>query len=130
LAIFLIAVAIIGKVVTGLFVFGQPGINRLAIGVGMIPRGEVGLVFAGVGSASGALSPAMEAAIIMMVILTTFVAPPLLRFVFQEPEPVATQAKDAVLEGSSTDSVTVDPTIIHQAVSQGDRAAQEFKKGS
>jgi Kef-type K+ transport system membrane component KefB len=130
LAIFLIAVAIIGKVVTGLFVFGQPGVNRLAIGVGMIPRGEVGLVFAGVGSASGALSPAMEAAIIMMVILTTFVAPPLLRFVFQEPEPVATQAKDAVLEGSSTDSVTVDPTIIHQAVSQGDRAAQEFKKGS
>jgi Kef-type K+ transport system membrane component KefB len=130
LAIFLIAVAIIGKVVTGLFVFGQPGVNRLAIGVGMIPRGEVGLVFAGVGSASGALSPAMEAAIIMMVILTTFVAPPLLRFVFQEPEPVATQAKDAVLEGSSTDSVTVDPTIIHQAVSQGDRATQEFKKGS
>jgi Kef-type K+ transport system membrane component KefB len=54
LAIFLIVVAIIGKVVTGLTVFGQPGINRLAIGVGMIPRGEVGLVFAGVGSASGA----------------------------------------------------------------------------
>jgi Kef-type K+ transport system membrane component KefB len=83
LAIFLIVVAIIGKVVTGLTVFGQPGINRLAIGVGMIPRGEVGLVFAGVGAASGALSEATEAAIIMMVILTTFIAPPLLRLVFQ-----------------------------------------------
>lgn len=83
LAIFLIIVAIIGKVVTGLTVFGQPGINRLAIGVGMIPRGEVGLVFAGVGAASGVLSEATEAAIIMMVILTTFLAPPLLRLVFQ-----------------------------------------------
>jgi Kef-type K+ transport system membrane component KefB len=84
IASFLIVIAIIGKVVTGLAVFGQPGINRLAIGVGMIPRGEVGLVFAGVGSASGALSKPLEAAIIMMVILTTFLAPPLLRFVFPD----------------------------------------------
>ncbi|NEQ22567.1 MAG: cation:proton antiporter, partial [Microcoleus sp. SIO2G3] len=96
LAIFLIVVAIIGKVVTGLSVFGQPGINRLAIGVGMIPRGEVGLVFAGVGAASGALSEATEAAIIMMVILTTFIAPPLLRFVFQESEPDTTSSEESV----------------------------------
>ena len=84
-AIFLIIVAILGKVVTGLTVFGQPQINRLAIGVGMIPRGEVGLVFVGVGAASGILSKSLEAAIILMVILTTFLAPPLLRFVFSEP---------------------------------------------
>jgi Kef-type K+ transport system membrane component KefB len=50
IAIFLIAIAIVGKFVTGWAVFGQPGINRVAIGVGMIPRGEVGLVFAGIGS--------------------------------------------------------------------------------
>jgi Kef-type K+ transport system membrane component KefB len=85
LAAFLIVVAIFGKVVTGLAVFSQEKLNRLAIGVGMIPRGEVGLVFAGVGAASGALSPAADAAIIMMVILTTFIAPPLLRLVFKEP---------------------------------------------
>ncbi|WP_019487063.1 MULTISPECIES: cation:proton antiporter [Kamptonema] len=83
-AIFLIVVAILGKVVTGAAVWGQGNINRLAIGVGMIPRGEVGLVFAGVGSASGVISPPLEAAIIMMVILTTFLAPPLLRIVFKE----------------------------------------------
>jgi Kef-type K+ transport system membrane component KefB len=88
IAAFLIVVAILGKVITGLTVFGQPGINRLAIGVGMIPRGEVGLVFAGVGSASGALSPATNAAIIMMVILTTFIAPPLLRVVFEREAPI------------------------------------------
>jgi Kef-type K+ transport system membrane component KefB len=81
-ASFLILVAILGKVVTGLTVFGQPGINRVAIGVGMIPRGEVGLVFAAVGTASGVLSKSLDAAIIVMVILTTFIAPPLLRVAF------------------------------------------------
>ena len=88
IAVFLIAVAIIGKVVTGWAVFGQPGINRLAIGVGMIPRGEVGLVFAGIGSASGVLSKPLEAAIIIMVILTTFLAPPFLRIAFGSEQPV------------------------------------------
>ncbi len=90
MAAFLVVVAIVGKVVTGLAVFGQPDINRWAIGVGMIPRGEVGLVFAGVGSATGILPKSLEAAIIVMVILTTFVAPPLLRVVFQSA-PAAVQ---------------------------------------
>jgi Kef-type K+ transport system membrane component KefB len=91
IATFLITVAILGKVITGLTVFGDPDLNKLAIGVGMIPRGEVGLVFAGVGSASGALSEATEAAIIMMVISTTFIAPPLLRLVFKDTETISQQ---------------------------------------
>ena len=82
---FLIVVAIIGKLVTGWAVFGVPGINRLAIGVGMIPRGEVGLVFAGIGSASGILDKPLEVSIIIMVILTTFLAPPFLRIAFGDP---------------------------------------------
>lgn len=86
IASFLVIVAIIGKVVTGLAVFGQPGINRLAIGVGMIPRGEVGLVFAGVGATTGILSKSLNAAIIVMVIITTFIAPPLLRIAFDKAE--------------------------------------------
>ncbi|MCC5636228.1 cation:proton antiporter [Nostoc sp. CHAB 5844] len=96
MATFLITVAIIGKVITGLSVFGQPQINRLAIGVGMIPRGEVGLVFAGVGAASGVLSKPLGAAIIMMVILTTFLAPPLLRFVFPDSNKVATDSEQLI----------------------------------
>ena len=84
IASFLIIVAIFGKMATGLVVFGKSNINRLAIGVGMIPRGEVGLIFAGVGSSIGILSAANNTAIIMMVILTTFLAPPLLRLVFEE----------------------------------------------
>lgn len=84
IATFLIVVAIIGKIITGWAVFGQDGINRLAVGAGMIPRGEVGLVFAGIGAASGTLDKPLEAAIITMVILTTFLAPPLLRFAFKQ----------------------------------------------
>jgi Kef-type K+ transport system membrane component KefB len=85
IAAFLMLVAIVGKLVTGWAVFGQPGINRLAIGVGMIPRGEVGLVFAGIGSASGVLDKPLEVSIIIMVILTTFLAPPFLRIAFGQP---------------------------------------------
>jgi Kef-type K+ transport system membrane component KefB len=86
IASFLILVAILGKIVTGWVVFGQERVNRLAIGFGMIPRGEVGLVFAGIGTASGVLDKPLEAAIIIMVILTTFLAPPLLRFAFKDTE--------------------------------------------
>ncbi|MCA6587795.1 MAG: cation:proton antiporter [Pseudanabaena sp. M158S2SP1A06QC] len=82
IAIFLVLVAIAGKLVTGWAVFGIPQINRVAIGVGMIPRGEVGLVFAGIGSASGVLNKPLEVSIIIMVILTTFLAPPFLRLAF------------------------------------------------
>ena len=86
IAAFLIVVAIIGKLITGWAVFGKEKVNRLAIGIGMIPRGEVGLVFAGIGAASGVLDKPLQAAIIIMVILTTFVAPPLLRFAFKAEE--------------------------------------------
>jgi Kef-type K+ transport system membrane component KefB len=75
IATFLILVAILGKVITGFTVFGDPNLNKLAIGVGMILRGKIGLVFAGIGSAIRALSKATEAAIIVMEIATTFVCP-------------------------------------------------------
>ncbi|NJL36569.1 MAG: cation:proton antiporter [Leptolyngbyaceae cyanobacterium RM2_2_4] len=84
IAAFLIVVAVLGKVVTGFSVLGESGVNRWAIGVGMIPRGEVGLVFAAVGSASGVLPQSLNAAIIVMVILTTFLAPPGLRAAFAQ----------------------------------------------
>ncbi|MDJ0692341.1 MAG: cation:proton antiporter [Xenococcaceae cyanobacterium MO_188.B32] len=98
IAAFLIVVAIIGKVITGWSIFGQEKINRLAIGIGMIPRGEVGLVFAGIGAASGVLDKPLQAAIIIMVILTTFIAPPLLRFTFKEEEEQLGEKPDLATE--------------------------------
>ncbi len=102
--------AIFGKLVTGFTVFGLDKINRWAIGVGMIPRGEVGLVFAGVGAASGVISQATNAAIIMMVILTTFLAPPLLRVVFGSLDTVADESENAVLDTAVTNAVVVEVT--------------------
>lgn len=130
LAIFLIIVAIIGKVVTGLTVFGQPGINRLAIGVGMIPRGEVGLVFAGVGAASGALSAATKAAIIMMVILTTFIAPPLLRFVFQEPELDTALSEKTALESATTGEIVREESVNNSLQPENVETVKEPKTGA
>ena len=86
IAAFLVVVAIVGKVVSGFTLWGDNHLNKWAIGVGMIPRGEVGLVFAGVGATSGALSESTTAAIILMVIFTTFVAPPWLRLVFKDSD--------------------------------------------
>ena len=94
IALFLIVVAVLGKVITGLVVFGKPGINRLAIGVGMIPRGEVGLIFVSVGASSGILPPATQAGVVVMVIFTTFLAPPLLRLVFKDPPVVIPNPPD------------------------------------
>jgi Kef-type K+ transport system membrane component KefB len=80
----LLVVAIIGKIVAGYAIL--PGrdarLNRLAIGIGMIPRGEVGLIFAHLGLDSGVIGPEGFNVIVLVVMLTTFLAPPLLKQVF------------------------------------------------
>jgi Kef-type K+ transport system membrane component KefB len=70
--------AILGKQVCGLCALGK-GLNRIAIGVAMIPRGEVTLIFAGVGKSIGVLSDAVFSSLIIMVIFTTLITPPALR---------------------------------------------------
>jgi Kef-type K+ transport system membrane component KefB len=80
-------VAIVGKQICGLGVL-ERGTDRLVIGVGMIPRGEVGLIFAGIGSTLALagvpiLSPTTFSALVLMVMLTTFITPPLLKVVFE-----------------------------------------------
>jgi len=84
---FLFIVAIIGKVAAGWAVFSKEKTNHLVVGLGMMPRGEVGLIFLGLGTASGLLNPGLEAAILLMVIGTTFLAPILLRLVFKGKPP-------------------------------------------
>ncbi|MEA5468955.1 cation:proton antiporter [Spirulina sp. 06S082] len=79
---FLILVAVLGKIIAGFTVWQESKLNRLAIGISMIPRGEVGLVFVGVGSAIGVLPESLEAAIVLMVILTTFLMPFWLRLIW------------------------------------------------
>lgn len=86
LACGLIIAAIIGKLVSG---FGANSKDdRLLIGIGMLPRGEVGLVFASIGRTLGVISDDLFSAIVLMVMLTTFIAPPLLkaRYAMKEKE--------------------------------------------
>ena len=78
---FLLLVSIAGKVAAGWCFLSQQPTDRLVVGLGMMPRGEVGLIFLGLGTQAHLLSPALEAAILLMVIGTTFLAPILLRLV-------------------------------------------------
>ena len=78
-ALFLLVVAIVCKVAAGWSYLSVQKTNRLVVGLGMMPRGEVGLIFLGLGSQAGILSAPLEAAILLMVIGTTFLAPVLLR---------------------------------------------------
>jgi len=73
----LLVAAIIGKLLSGLG--GSKGAARLAIGFGMLPRGEVGLVFASIGRTLGVIDDAIFSSIVLMVIVTSLVAPPLLK---------------------------------------------------
>ena len=75
--------AIAGKQVCSLAIFDK-SINRISIGLGMIPRGEVGLIFAGIGAKlvldnTPVVSSGTYSAVVIMVIITTLVTPPLLK---------------------------------------------------
>lgn len=76
--------AIVGKQVCGLGVLHK-GLDRLSVGIGMIPRGEVGLIFASYGLAltiagQRVISDATYAVIVIMVVITTMLAPPALKW--------------------------------------------------
>lgn len=73
----LILAAVVGKLISGLGASAKD--DRMLIGIGMLPRGEVGLVFASIGRTLGVISDDLFSAIVLMVMITTFIAPPLLK---------------------------------------------------
>jgi Kef-type K+ transport system membrane component KefB len=75
----LLVVGIIGKVAAGYSPFWLR-VRKMLIGVAMIPRGEVGLIFAQMGLASTALTPRLFSAVTFMVLGTTLITPPLLSY--------------------------------------------------
>jgi len=82
----LIVVAVVGKQACSLGVLGS-GIDRLSVGIGMIPRGEVGLIFANIGLALSIngepiIDRSTFSAVVMMVIVTTMITPPALKWSF------------------------------------------------
>jgi Kef-type K+ transport system membrane component KefB len=77
LALGLTLIGFLGKFAAGFCAWG--GVRRAFIGAGMVPRGEVGLIFASLGKATGALPEGVFVAVVLAVFATTFLAPPLLK---------------------------------------------------
>ena len=89
LAVSLTVVAIIGKLVAGLGV-GRSGGDKLLIGIAMMPRGEVGLIFASIGLSKGVLDDELYGAVLLMVLVTTLITPPLIRLKLAKRDDLAT----------------------------------------
>jgi len=81
----LTAVGLLGKFLAGFAAWGN--VRRTFIGAGMVPRGEVGLIFASMGLATKALPEGVFVAVLVAVFATTFITPPLLKWL--RPRPAA-----------------------------------------
>jgi Kef-type K+ transport system membrane component KefB len=84
----LIVVGVIGKLLAGFAPFWFKG-NKTVVGVGMIPRGEVGLIFAQMGLSTGVFNDGMFAGVTLMVMVTTFLAPLVLKRLLAVREPAS-----------------------------------------
>jgi Kef-type K+ transport system membrane component KefB len=73
----LLVVAVVGKLAACMGAAGRAG-DKAVIGFGMLPRGEVGLIFAGLGLREGVLGRDLYGALLLVVLATTLAAPPLL----------------------------------------------------
>jgi Kef-type K+ transport system membrane component KefB len=80
----LTVVAVLGKLMASLVV--RKGSDKLIVGVGLVPRGEVGLIFASIGRSLGVLDANLFSIIIIVVLLTTLVTPPLLTWAIGRKE--------------------------------------------
>jgi Kef-type K+ transport system membrane component KefB/predicted amino acid-binding ACT domain protein len=74
----LLVVATIGKLLSPVGAAGSPG-DKLLIGLGMLPRGEVGLIFATIGLSNGVLDDDLYASLLLVVLVTTLATPQLLK---------------------------------------------------
>lgn len=81
LALVFCVCAVVGKLMAGL-VAGRD-LHRLSIGIGMVPRGEVGLVFLGAGRSLGVISDSLFAALVIVVFMTTLITPPALKWAME-----------------------------------------------
>ncbi len=77
----LLVIAVVGKLVAAVGAFGTPA-DKWLIGLGMLPRGEVGLIFATIGLQGGVLDASVYAALLLVVLITTLITPQLLKVRF------------------------------------------------
>ncbi|MCC6175251.1 MAG: cation:proton antiporter [Chloroflexi bacterium] len=96
LALAVTALAIVGKLVAcGLSAWGLAGRSMAIVGVGMAPRGEVGLIVANIGMSLGAISGTTFSIVVIMSLLTTIVVPPALTALYnRRPEEIVPDEDD------------------------------------
>lgn len=75
-------VAFLGKIIAG--AFAGKGTNKWIVGFGMVPRGEVGLIFATIGAGLGVVTGSVFSIIVIMVVLTTLLSPPILSYLIKK----------------------------------------------
>lgn len=125
----LLVVAALGKLVSPLGAIGVKG-DKLLIGLGMLPRGEVGLIFATIGKTSGVLDDDLYAALLLVVLVTTLITPQLLKMRYArlaqtevdideigDPEPVGgwLHVDDGVVELAARPPASAAPAIALRA---------------
>lgn len=77
-------VAVLGKIGAGIFL--PKAVNKLVVGLGMVPRGEVALIFMSIGKSVGVINAQMYAVIVMVILLTISITPPILRLAFKRSD--------------------------------------------
>lgn len=85
IAILISIAAIGGKILAGFAAAGKLN-EKLLVGAAMVPRGEVGLIFASVGKGLGAINDTVFSTIVLVIIITTFVSPPLIKSLLAKTE--------------------------------------------
>ena len=96
-------VGVIGKLFAGYAPFWFKG-NKTVIGVGMIPRGEVGLIFAQMGLSTSVFNEGLFTGATLMVLITTFIAPPLLKSLLSTRSPRSTMEPLEAIEDLVTEA--------------------------
>jgi Kef-type K+ transport system membrane component KefB len=107
----LLVVGVLGKLASAFGLIGSPG-DRLLVGIGMVPRGEVGLIFATLGLQQGVFGQDVYAAMLLVVLVTTVATPPALRWrLLALRERHRGEAAQPIPSGAALTRVTNDGTV-------------------
>jgi Kef-type K+ transport system membrane component KefB len=87
MSLVLVGIILISKLASALPV--RRGDNRLVVAAGMLPRGEVSLIFASLGKSLGLLNDQLFSVIVIVMLFTTFITPPLLKWAIERQELLA-----------------------------------------
>lgn len=120
-AAILLVIAAVGKLVAAIGARGAQG-DKLLIGLGMLPRGEVGLIFATIGLSEGVLGDDLYAALLLVVLATTLITPPLLK---ARSKTITARAQVAAREGLDGEVVPPIPILVGGEVSLPGRVDDE-----